>query len=318
MAANMQQMQNVPLTSTPPAHWGGAPENENVHMAMQAQLVAPAQVQLIDSRVKAEQDGGSGAAMENNILHSLGSCFECCCVICAGCGLTPNLATVQQEHQGIVTKFGQLDRILPAGRHKYNIMSEKVTPISMMEQVIDVPHQMMMTQDNLTVQVDAVCYYKVEHAELAYFEVNNYEYAVMQLIQVTLRTVIGENTLAEVLSERQKLNMRVQELIDKGTDPWGLRVTRVEMKSIDIDPAMQRAMAAKTEATQEAEAKLIQAKAQRDSALILVEAAAKMEANPGAMTLQWFETLRIISTQGQNTTVIVPDSIDAPAAPKSQ
>jgi len=226
------------------------------------------------------------------------------------------LATVQQEHQGIVTKFGRLDRILPSGRHKYNICSETVVPISLMEQVIDVPHQEMMTQDNLMVKVDAVCYYRVEKADLAYFEVNSYPYAVMQLIQVTLRTVIGENTLAEVLSERQKLNMRVQELIDKGTDPWGIRVTRVEMKSIDIDNGMQRAMAAKTEATQEAEAKLIQAKAQRDSALILVDAASKMESNPGAMKLQWFETLRIIATQGQNTTIIVPDSVDAPKQQK--
>jgi len=276
----------------------------------------PAQVRMVDSRDAAEKSDGGGAAMENNILNGIGNLFECACVICAGCGCTPNLATVQQEHQGLVTKFGRLDRIVPAGRHKFNIMSESVIPISLMEQVIDVPHQEMMTQDNLMVKVDAVCYYRVEKADLAYFEVNSYPYAVMQLIQVTLRSVIGENTLAEVLGERQKLNMRVQELIDKGTDPWGIRVTRVEMKSIDIDNGMQRAMAAKTEATQEAEAKLIQAKAQRDSALILVDAAAKMESNPGAMKLQWFETLRIIATQGQNTVMIVPDSVDAPAKKK--
>jgi len=299
MAAAMASVQAPGVTQTPV-------------VPLQA---APGQVPMVDSRAAAEAASGGGATIENGVLNGIGNCFEMCCVICAGCGLTPNLATVQQEHVGLVTKFGRLDRILPAGRHKYNIMSENVIPLSLMEQVIDVPHQEVMTQDNLMVKVDAVCYYKVEKAELAYFEVNSYSFAVMQLIQVTLRTVIGENTLAEVLSERQKLNMRVQELIDKGTDPWGIRVTRVEMKSIDIDNNMQRAMAAKTEATQEAEAKLIQAKAQRDSALILVDAAAKMESNPGAMQLQWFETLRIISTQGQNTTMIVPDSVE-PAAKK--
>merc|ERR1712129_192007 len=96
---------------------------------------------------------------------------------------------------------------------------------------------------------------------------------------------------------------------------WGIDIDRVEMKSIDIDDKMQRAMAAKTEATQEAEAKLIQAKAQRDSAMILVEAAQKMDANPNALKLQWFESLRIIATQGQNVTIIVPDTVDAGKKP---
>merc|ERR1740121_3592938 len=129
------------------------------------------------------------------------------------------------------------------------------------------------------------------------------------LIQVTLRTVLGEHSLSEILTDRQKLNIRIQELLDHGSQPWGLQVERVELKGIDIDDKMQRAMAAKTEAHQEAEAKIIQAKAQRDSAMILVDAARKMDANPGAMKLQWFETLRIIATQGNHTTLIVPDNV---------
>merc|ERR1712217_160791 len=134
--------------------------------------------------------------------------------------------------------------------------------------------------------------------------------ALGNLAQVTLRTVLGEHTLADIFASRQLINSRLQELVDEASDPWGIKVSRVEMKGIEIDDKMQRAMAARAEALQEAEAKVIQAKAQRDSSTILTEAATKMNERPSSVKLQWFETLRIISTQGKNTTVIVPDSID--------
>jgi len=198
---------------------------------------------------------------------------------------------------------------LPPGRHRFNLWSESVTAINLMTNCLDVPKQEMMSLDNLMVKVDAVCYYRVVDPVKAHFEVDRYQYALLQLILVTLRTVMGEHSLNEILTERQKLNVRIQELLDHDSQPWGLQVERVELKGIDIDDKMQRAMAAKTEASQEAEAKVIQAKAQRDSALILVDAAKKMDANPGAMKLQWFETLRIIATQGNHTTLIVPDNV---------
>jgi len=273
------------------------------------QLV-PAQVEMVDSAAKAEASGAGGAATENSINHGLGMCFETLCCCCAGAGCTPNLATIQQGHVGIVTQYGRYVRKLEAGRHKFNLMSEKVLPIDMRVTTIDVPHQEMMTQDNLMVKVDAVCYYRVVDAYRAYFLVSQYHTAISQLIQVTLRTVIGEHALGEVLTERAKLSTRVKQLLEEGSQAWGIEVDNVEMKDIQIDDKMQRAMAAKTEATQEAEAKIIQARAQRDSAMILVEAAQKMASNEGAMKLQWFETLRIISTQGNNTTLIVPDSVD--------
>jgi len=280
----------------------------------------PLQAGMADSRATAEAEAGSGAQPENSLNHGLGSFYEMACCVCAGAGCTLNMATVQQGHIGLVTSFGRFVRTLPPGRHRFNLWSEQVTPINLMTNCMDVPKQEMMSLDNLMVKVDAVCYYRVVDAVKAAFEVERYAYALMQLIQVTLRTVMGEHTLNEILSERQRLNSRVQELLDEGAKPWGLQVERVELKGIEIDDKMQRAMAAKTEAHQEAEAKVIQAKAQRDSAMILVDAAKKMDANPGAMKLQWFETLRIIATQGNHTTLIVPDNVrvDAPPAAGSR
>jgi len=273
----------------------------------------PLQAGMADSRATAEAEAGGGAQPENSLNHGLGSGYEVACCVCAGAGCTLNMATVQQGHVGLVTSFGRFVRTLPPGRHRFNLWSESVTPINLMTNCLDVPKQEMMSVDNLMVKVDAVCYYRVVDPVKAAFEVERYAYALMQLIQVTLRTVMGEHTLNEILTERQKLNTRVQELLDHGSQPWGLQVERVELKGIDIDPNMQRAMAAKTEAAQEAEAKVIQAKAQRDSAMILVDAARKMDANPGAMSLQWFETLRIIATQGNNTTLILPDNVQVGA-----
>merc|ERR1719210_690827 len=109
-----------------------------------------------------------------------------------------------------------------------------------------------MTKDNLTVSIDAVCYYQVYDAEKAIFVIEKYPFALGNLAQVTLRTVLGENTLAEIFGHRQKLNARLQELIDEASDPWGIKVSRVEIKGIEIDRKMQRALAAKAEANQEA------------------------------------------------------------------
>merc|ERR1712151_530942 len=107
-----------------------------------------------------------------------------------------------------------------------------------------------MTKDNLTVQIDAVCFYKVFDAQKAIFSIDNYPFALGNLAQVTLRTVLGENSLAEIFAHRQRINHRLQELIDEASDPWGIQVSRVELRKIEIDDKMQRAMAAKAEATQ--------------------------------------------------------------------
>jgi len=173
---------------------------------------------------------------------------------------------------------------------------------------LDVAPQNIMTKDNLSVFVNAVCYYRVTNAKLAMFEVENYNFALDNLAQITLRTVLGEHTLSEVFSERIKINNRLTELLDHDTDPWGIKVNAVEMKDIRIPEQMQRAMAAVAESNQEATAKLISARAQRDAAEILGEAAEKMGKDPAALQLQWFETLQKIAQEKQST-IVVPDSI---------
>jgi len=225
--------------------------------------------------------------MENMQSLAIGSCFAVLCSPCAVCGPAPHIVTVQQGTVGVVTRFGRFHHILPPGRHRRNIMAEAVKHVSLKTRCLDIQPQELMTADKLTIKIDAVCFYKVFDAQKATFAVENYEFALANLAQVTIRTVLGENTLAEIFGQRAKLNTRLMELIDEASDPWGIKVGNVELKDIKIDRQMQRAMAAKAEACQMAEAKIIQSKAQRDAASILAEAAGQMEEQPAALQLQW-------------------------------
>mmetsp|Transcript_50903 Transcript_50903/g.132406 ORF Transcript_50903/g.132406 Transcript_50903/m.132406 type:complete len:294 (-) Transcript_50903:157-1038(-) len=277
-----------------------------VEMEM-APLAAPRQAQM-------QQPEQSGATLENTQTHALGKVYEVCCCCCAAFGVSGNLVTIPQGFVGLVSMFGRYSHSLPPGRHRFNIMSETVGLVNMKSVCLDVPFQRVMTKDNLEMKIDAVCIYNVFDAEKAMFAVENYQYALGNVAMVTMRTVEGENTLAETFSERTRINARITQLIDEASDPWGVKVQRVELKNLEISDTMQRAMAARAEADQEAQAKIIAARAQRDAASILTEAAEKMAAQPTALRLQWFETLRIIATQGKNCTVVVPDGFDNAAA----
>jgi len=274
----------------------------------------PAQVLMQDSLRAAEAQTGAGASTQNDQSRMVGNLYGSCCLFCAPCGCAKNLFTVQQGYVGIVTEFGRYHHTLPPGRHTFNIMSEQIKPMNMRTVCADIPAQQVMTKDNLSVLADAVCFYNVFDAQKAAFGVDNYAYAISMLSQVTIRTVIGELLLSEILSSRHVINARLKTLIDEATDPWGIKVDRVELKEIKISEQMQRAMGAKAEAGQEAEAKIVQANAQKDAAVILKQAAMEMAGEPNAIKLQWFETLRIIATQGRNTTIIVPDNIEPATA----
>jgi len=266
---------------------------------------------------EAEQLYGEGASMENCVADGLGTFYDLACCICAGMGCTANMATVNQGSTGVVTKFGKHQRNLPPGRHRFNICSEEVFNVNLMQICLDVNRQVMMSADNLQVTVDAVTYFNVIDPMKAAFVVEDYMYSLRNLVQASLRTVVGEYTLAEILAERQKISARIKDLLFQNAVSWGMQVNRVEMKQIEIDPAMQRALSAKSQATQQAEAKIIQAGAQRDSAVILAEAGRSMADHPAAMKLQWFETMRLIATQGKNTTLVVSDTVDIPKAKKA-
>ncbi|CAJ1328229.1 unnamed protein product [Effrenium voratum] len=217
-----------------------------------------------------EKEAKGKEPFSNKIRIFFGQIYALLTLPLGGAG---NFVRVEQGSVGAVLRFGKFDRMLQPGRHQFNVFVEKVVVVPLMKiSCLDVKPQMVMTKDNLTVTIDAVCFYRVLDATKVLFEVANYQKALSNLVQVTMRTVVGENSLGEIFAQRPRLNARITELIEVATGPWGIQVSQVELKEVQIQQSMQRALAAVAEAQQEAEAKLIQARAQRESAGILAEA----------------------------------------------
>ena len=174
---------------------------------------------------------------------------------------------------------------------------------------LDIPPQDVITRDNVSIQVNAVVYYRVMDANNAIVEVENYAYATTQLAQTTLRSVCGQAELDELLAEREKISVRLQEILDKDTDPWGIKVSKVEIKHIDLPPEMQRAMAKQAEAERERRAKVIHAEGEHQASAKLSEAASVLSKDPTALQLRYLQTLSEIATE-KNSTMIFPIPID--------
>jgi regulator of protease activity HflC (stomatin/prohibitin superfamily) len=174
---------------------------------------------------------------------------------------------------------------------------------------MDVPSQDVITKDNVTVKVNAVVYFRVVDSSSAVVKVENFLYATSQLAQTTLRSVLGEVILDELLSEREKLNQRLQEILDQHTDPWGIKVSLVEIKGVDLPEVMQRAMAKQAEAEREKRAKIIHAQGEFEASGRLADAAEKISAEPVALQLRYLQTLTEIGIE-KNTTVVFPLPID--------
>jgi len=168
---------------------------------------------------------------------------------------------------------------------------------------MDVPPQDIITKDNVSVKVNAVIYFRVMDAPQAVVQVENYLYATSQLAQTTLRSVLGEVELDELLSERDKLNQNLQQKIDRDTEPWGVKVSKVEVKNVDLPQEMQRAIARQAEAERERRAKVINAEGEYQAAARLTEAAAVIGREPAAMQLRYLQTLAEIATENNSTTI---------------
>src|ERR1039457_3291225 len=173
----------------------------------------------------------------------------------------------------------------------------------------DMPPQDIITRDNVSLKVNAVVYFRVVSAQQAYVELENYRYAVEQLAQTTLRSVLGEVELDDLLSQREKLNTRLQSILDEHTEPWGIKVTKVEVRQVDLPQEMQRAIAAQAEAESERRAKIIHADAAYQAAAKLAEPAAVIAREPVAITLRYLQTLVEIGTE-KNTTVVFPVPVE--------
>lgn len=175
---------------------------------------------------------------------------------------------------------------------------------------MDVPPQDVITQDNISLKVNAVVYFRVTDAEQAISKVTDYLYATSQLAQTTLRSVLGQFQMDEILDQREKINLRLQELIDKQTEPWGVKVSSVEVKNIDLPKEMQSAIARQAEAERERRAKLISAEGEFQRAEKLAEASNKLAASPSALQLAYLQTLSEISNNDNTRTIIFPVPID--------
>ncbi len=186
---------------------------------------------------------------------------------------------------------------------------ETMVRISLRTVVLDVPPQDVITRDNVSVKVNAVVYFHVMDPSNAVVKVENYLYATSQLAQTTLRSVLGQATLDELLSSRDKLNESLQEILDKHTDPWGIKVTMVELKAVDLPIEMQRAMAKQAEAEREKRAKIIHAAGEFEASKQLSEAAEIIGRQPATLQLRYLQTLTEIATE-KNSTIIFPLPMD--------
>ncbi|HEV7862591.1 MAG TPA: slipin family protein, partial [Acidimicrobiia bacterium] len=186
---------------------------------------------------------------------------------------------------------------------------DRMARVSLRTIVMDVPPQDIITRDNVSVKVNAIVYFRVVDPSRAIVEVQNYLQATSQLAQTTLRSVLGQVDLDDLLTEREKLNLKLQEMIDQHTDPWGIKVSMVEVKNVDLPPDMQRAMARQAEAEREKRAKIIHAAGELEASVKLAEAAEIISANATTLQLRYLQTLTEISAE-KNSTIIFPIPIE--------
>ncbi|MDD8012104.1 MAG: slipin family protein [Acidobacteriota bacterium] len=220
------------------------------------------------------------------------------------------IKVLKEYERGVVFRLGRvLDQ--PKGPGLILVLSpiDKLIRIGLRTIVLDVPPQDIITRDNVSVKVNAVVYFRVLEPKKAVIEVQDYLYATSQLSQTTLRSVLGQADLDELLSERDKLNARLQTIIDEHTDPWGIKVSMVEIKHVDLPQEMQRAMAKQAEAERERRAKVIHAEGEQQASAKLLEAANTLSQNPSSIQLRYLQTLVEIGTEN-STTVVFPMPID--------
>lgn len=217
---------------------------------------------------------------------------------------------IKEWERGVVLRLGRM-LPTPKGPGLVLIFSpiDKLTRMSLRIEALDVPPQDVITKDNVSAKVNAVCYFRVVDANLALSQVQNYLYATSQLAQTNLRSVLGQFELDDVLSEREKVNAKLQTILDQDTEPWGIKVTKVEVKQVDIPENMQRAIARQAEAERERRAKIINADGELQASAKLAEAAQALQRQPVSVQLRYLQTLTEIGTE-KNTTVIFPVPMD--------
>jgi len=220
------------------------------------------------------------------------------------------IKVLNEYERGVVFRLGRLLKE-PKGPGLVFVFSpfDKMVKISLRLVALDVPPQDVITRDNVSVKVNAVMFFRVLHPTKAVVEVQDFLYATSQLAQTTLRSVLGQVELDDLLAERERLNMQLQGILDKATDPWGIKVVMVEVKHVDLPPEMQRAIAKQAEAEREKRAKVIHAEGEFLASEKLAAAAAIVGQHPMAIQLRYLQTLTEVATE-QNSTIIFPLPVD--------
>ena len=221
-----------------------------------------------------------------------------------------NAVRILREYErGVIFRLGRLIAVKGPGIILLIPLVDKMVKVSLRTVVLDVPPQDVITKDNVSIKVNAVVYFRVVQPEKAIVEVENFLFATSQLSQTTLRSILGQSELDELLSERDRINAKLQTIIDQHTEPWGIKVSNVEVKQIDLPVEMQRAMAKQAEAERERRAKVVHAEGELQASQKLADAAKVIETHPIALQLRYLQTLTEIASE-KNSTTIFPIPID--------
>jgi regulator of protease activity HflC (stomatin/prohibitin superfamily) len=224
--------------------------------------------------------------------------------------LLASIKVLNEYERAVVFRLGKLlDRPKGPGITIVAWPIDRMVRVSLRTIVMDVPPQDVITRDNVSVKVNAVVYFRVMDPRKAIVEVESYHYATSQLAQTTLRSVLGQVELDDLLSERERLNQQLQQILDQHTDPWGIKVSSVEVKHVDLPPDMQRAMAKQAEAEREKRAKIIHAAGELEASEKLAQAATVIGREPVTITLRYLQTLTEIASE-KNSTIIFPLPIE--------
>ncbi len=223
--------------------------------------------------------------------------------------LASAIRILNEYERAVVFRLGRIRDVKGPGLIIIIPGIDKVVKVDMRTITLDVPPQDVITKDNVSIKVSAVVYFRVMDANAAVTNVENYLYATSQLAQTTLRSVCGQMELDEILSEREKINMHLQAILDRSTEPWGIKISLVEVKHIDLPEEMKRSMAKQAEAERERRAKVINAEGEFQAAQKLIDAAQLMETQPMSLQLRYLQTLNQIAAEN-NSTIVFPIPID--------
>jgi len=223
--------------------------------------------------------------------------------------LPASIKIVYQYEAGVVFRLGRLEKTRAPGIRFIIPFLDRMRKVDTRTITMDVPSQEAITRDNVTLKVNAVVYFRVMHPEAAVIEVYDYRLATYQIAQTTLRSVLGQSELDDLLAHREKINQQLQQIIDEQTEPWGIKVSVVEVKDVELPSTMQRAMAAQAEAERERRAKVIHAEGELQASVKLAEAGAIIGKEPTTLQLRYLQTLTEIATE-KTQTLVFPLPLD--------